>query len=411
MRELIEKAIPIIKRYEEEEIRNGYGNNIYSMLDMERDEVKTHEHTIYSVFQNQNNNEIKQKLFAAFMRTMELEEKYSLTEWEVEKEYFIGDGRIDLFFHSCDNKMAVVVELKIDAEDQSEQLTRYYDYVQKESYADYEIVYLTIDGREPSEQSVSGIPETCHVRRRSFGEHVVNWLSECIDVLEKNSLDSSLLKQYEILLKKITQETNREREIEELFCDRDSLLAGMALVDALEEAKGKVICQFFDKLSDEISADEDSCEYCDEVHTVWVKVIGFHARNTTYSLWMCVDIDEKLECYVIYLDKNEEPVKSSDFKERYKKINGIVEESIAKVFRTRIRENRYTSIYYENVRNSKNQEYNFKNFGENCADLKDDAVMERETKYIAGQLVSYVRELREMLIYEFEDNGIELVEE
>ena len=52
MRKLVEKGIPIIKKYEEENIKNGYGNNIYSLLNMERDEVMTHEETIYSIFQN-----------------------------------------------------------------------------------------------------------------------------------------------------------------------------------------------------------------------------------------------------------------------------------------------------------------------------------------------------------------------
>ena len=36
MRKLVEKGIPIIKKYEEENIKNGYGNNIYSMLNVER---------------------------------------------------------------------------------------------------------------------------------------------------------------------------------------------------------------------------------------------------------------------------------------------------------------------------------------------------------------------------------------
>lgn len=43
MRKLVEKTIPIIKNYEAENINNGYGNNIYSLLNAERDEVMTHE--------------------------------------------------------------------------------------------------------------------------------------------------------------------------------------------------------------------------------------------------------------------------------------------------------------------------------------------------------------------------------
>ena len=87
MRKLVEKAIPIIKKYEEDNIKNGYGNNIYSLLNAERDEVMTHEETIYTIFQNQYRYEIKQELFSAFMTAMELDEKYSLMEWDLEKDF------------------------------------------------------------------------------------------------------------------------------------------------------------------------------------------------------------------------------------------------------------------------------------------------------------------------------------
>lgn len=406
MRKLVEKGIPIIKKYEEENIKNGYGNNIYSMLNVERDEVMTHEETIYSIFQNQYNHEIKQKLFSAFMIAIELEEKYYYTEWDVEKEYFIGEGRIDLFFHSCDNTLAVIVELKIDAEDQENQLTRYYNFV-KRNYVDFEIVYLTLDGRKPSEQSREGIPETYHICLRSFGEHIVKWLSACTDIFETYSIDTSLLKQYEILLKKITQETYRKHEISKLFCDKDSLLAGMALVEALPKAQEEIRRNFFDKLEEKISEVESIYDFFE--YGICVKVIEFHARNSTYAVAMSIETDYRLEYCIFYTDKNDETIQSNVIKEKYKKINGIVEETIEELFRTRVRDNQYLSIYYQNVRNSRNQEYDLKNFDEICADLKDDIVMERETNYIAGQFLSYIQELRKILVNKFEYNNVKMI--
>ena len=61
------------------------------------------------------------------------------------------------------------------------------------------------------------------------------------------------------------------------------------------------------------------------------------------------------------------------------------------------------------MRNSKSQEYDFKNFDEICADLIDDNVMERETNYIAGQFVSYIHELRKSLKDKFEYNDVKLM--
>lgn len=406
MRKLVEKAIPIIKKYEEDNIKNGYGNNIYSLLNAERDEVMTHEETIYTIFQNQYRYEIKQELFSAFMTAMELDEKYSLMEWDLEKEFFIGDGRIDLFFHSCDNTLAVVVELKIDAGDQKRQLAKYYDFVES-NYVDFEIIYLTLDGREPSAQSKEGIPATYDICLRSFGEHIVKWLSACTEILEAHDIDASMLKQYEILLKKITQETYRQHAIAELFCDRDSLLAGMAIAEALPEAQDEVTRRFFNKLKNKISETEN-VYYFDE-YDIRAKVINFSTRNTTYSVALSIDIDYRLEYCILYTDKNSNTIESNVFKEKYKKINSIVEETIEELFQTRVRENRYLSIYYQNVRNSKNQEYDLKFFDEICADLMDDIVMEKEVNYIAGQFVSYVQELRKSLANKFENNDVKLI--
>ena len=124
---------------------------------------------------------------------------------------------------------------------------------------------------------------------------------------------------------------------------------------------------------------------------------------------MSIETDYRLEYCIFYTDKNDETIQSNVIKEKYKKINGIVEETIEELFRTRVRDNQYLSIYYQNVRNSRNQEYDLKNFDEICADLKDDIVMERETNYIAGQFLSYIQELRKILVNKFEYNNVKMI--
>lgn len=104
------------------------------LLDAERDEVGTHEATIYSIFINRYIVDINQQLYKEFMKSMELGREYIDAIWTVEKEHFIGDGRIDLFYKSLDGSMAVVVELKIDAGDQDRQLSRYYQYLLDAKY-------------------------------------------------------------------------------------------------------------------------------------------------------------------------------------------------------------------------------------------------------------------------------------
>lgn len=62
-----------------------------------------------------------------------------------------------------------------------------------------------------------------------------------------------------------------------------------------------------------------------------------------------------------------------------------------------IRCNNYNSIIYKYITDNANQVYDFKHFSDNCADLKDEAVLRSEATRIAGQLVYYIREIKAMI--------------
>lgn len=395
MNNMMDKAITMINKYTEEEKKNGFYNNVYSLLNMERDEVITHEATIYSIFQNKYSLEIKQQLFSLFMKAMELSPSYYEEEWEVEKEYFIGDGRMDLFFHSLTSKKAVVIELKIDADDQPEQLSRYYKYLMDMKYENFEIIYLTIDGKEPSAQSRKDIPEIYEIKLRSYGEHIKKWLEMTIECMNECGIESSLVNQYMLLIKKLSMENQCSREIDGLFYDKNSFLAGIAISEALEKEKYRIKKAFFDKVY-ELIEDKESVFYRDE-NFVCIKIASFNARNSKYSLAMSIENDYRLVYCVYFINKDEESIYSSQFERVNKKIYGIVKCIIEEVFETKIRENKYISIYYKNVKNSKGNEYDLKNVGVDCAELEDYETFEKESKFIAGQFQLYVDKLRKKL--------------
>ena len=77
-----------------------------------------------------------------------------------------------------------IVENKIYAEDQIGQLNRYYYSMINKNYsnAELEIVYLTLDGSEPDEESTKGL--TKEIKEKiitiSYKENIVEWLNDCI---------------------------------------------------------------------------------------------------------------------------------------------------------------------------------------------------------------------------------------
>ena len=49
---------------------------------------------------------------------------------------------------------AIIIENKIFAGDQSKQLERYFEIIKQEGFEDIRIIYLSLYGEEPSEQSI-----------------------------------------------------------------------------------------------------------------------------------------------------------------------------------------------------------------------------------------------------------------
>jgi hypothetical protein len=77
----------------------------------------------------------------------------------VSREHWAGNGRIDLFIESADpqHRFCIAIENKIDADDQPEQLLRYYNFlVNTLKYTDEQIalIYLTKYGGDATEKSM-----------------------------------------------------------------------------------------------------------------------------------------------------------------------------------------------------------------------------------------------------------------
>lgn len=94
----------------------------------------------------------------------------------VSTEYSTDAGRFDILIEDSARK-ALILENKIYAQDQSEQLKRYEHYANEKYGKDkYLLVYLTLDGCEASKQSGEGIDYL----RISYKETITAWMDDCI---------------------------------------------------------------------------------------------------------------------------------------------------------------------------------------------------------------------------------------
>ena len=139
-------------------------------------------------------------------------------------------GRIDIIIYDNKNN-GIVIENKIYANDQYKQLYRYDQYA-KSKFKNYQILYLTLDGKSPDEASINGINGKLesgkHFIQISYKEHISKWLTECIQASETKSQVKISLKQYHHIIKDLTGNSNRkimENEITELIKDSENFVA------------------------------------------------------------------------------------------------------------------------------------------------------------------------------------------
>lgn len=129
---------------------------------------------------------------------------------KVYTEYDIDNGRMDILVKN-DADQAIIIENKLYAVDQPEQLKRYAEFAEHQKW-DYSVVYLTLYGSEASKQSAEGVDYV----RISYCDEIIVWLQHCIcDVADKPFIRETLI-QYSNLVKKLTHQDMDTKFTEEV---------------------------------------------------------------------------------------------------------------------------------------------------------------------------------------------------
>ena len=201
----------------EESRKRGERFNVFEMLGVAHYEV-THSKIIAGFMNPQGSHGQGDLFLRLFLQTIENNDKIYLdtSNAKVYTEYGIGvDGRLDIFIENGSH--GIIIENKVYAGDQPEQLKRYNDFA-KEKYGEgnYMIYYLTLYGHEASGDSANGIAYKCI----SYYEHIINWLQLCIHECATMPLVRETLVQYLNHIKQLTNQdmdSMNEEKLMELF--------------------------------------------------------------------------------------------------------------------------------------------------------------------------------------------------
>jgi len=238
---LLSQVNTIRKSYEKVEQATGENFNLFSILGIERSEVKTHsafiahllnaegEHGFSNLFLDEfiklindkpfQNNFENQVLNFNSENSKAYKEHYCRTVNISEDVLKSTGGSIDILIKEKATNNVILIENKIDAGDQKHQLVRYHNAFRKGL-----LIYLTLSGNESSETSAESISYKC----LSYEEDIINWLEECQKIAVDNPVVRETIKQYKNLIKKITYQninSQMEKEIIELITENQNYFA------------------------------------------------------------------------------------------------------------------------------------------------------------------------------------------
>ena len=235
--------------------------NVFTVLRSERDEVKLHSRFLAALLHHPGEEGAAN--LRDFMGEFAPE---SLRDFapkgvKVERERH----RIDILITN-DHGQALAIENKIDAGDQHLQLKRYRGELERQGYKDIHLLYLTIDGREPSEDSRGDLSEKDYTPI-SY-EAILPWLERC----RRRAYDEPELRdsiaQYSRLIRRMTGNDGGSelmKELEELCLRDDNLLVAHHLAEALIHAKASLMHDMWERIKSvlEENSFDDPVDFAD----------------------------------------------------------------------------------------------------------------------------------------------------
>ncbi|MGM9478223.1 PD-(D/E)XK nuclease family protein [Pedobacter sp. GSP4] len=255
----------LISKYEKVNELTGENFNVFKILKLESSEVRMHSAFIAELLNPKGSHGQKDTFLKLFIKAFCFKGADIDTincNVEIEKHAgFINDdrtegGRIDIFISDGHNNH-IIIENKIYAGDQHNQLVRYHKHSE---HAD--ILYLTLNGGEPNKNSYGTLIDGEHFKCISYKNNILDWLEECRKECAILPIIRESITQYINLIKYLTNQTlnhTMEEELSEII--KDNLEASIAIAANINKALDKVSLAFGRELELEFQAKNLNCFY------------------------------------------------------------------------------------------------------------------------------------------------------
>jgi len=294
---LLKQVNLIAEKYEAVAKATGENFNVFQTLELQTKEL-SHSKIIAEFLNPQGSHGKGNTFLKSFLNLIGIAEYQKFENATVETEKITKDGRIDIAITG--NQAAIIIENKIYAGDQEKQLARY-----RQSFPDAKIIYLTLDGHEPSDNSTNGDKNTYDILL-SY-ENIIEWLEQC----KEKSADFPYLRetiaQYINVLKFLTGQTRRKemsKEIAEAVVKSpENVIAAFEIVASGNEIKRKIVLDRFCPAMEELAKKRGLFVKYDKDKCCWEQYWNISLSNELLrenNICICFQFDGKNLDNLIY---------------------------------------------------------------------------------------------------------------
>lgn len=184
------------QRQEIEDESAAHRFNVFQILKMERAETRTHSPFLANLLNPRGSHGQKTLFLHSFIRKFIEEPKsenfiHDHTAYGIQEELNTGNGFIDIWIRSLnpEKPFQIVIENKVYAGDQWNQMTRYRDYLDtfKNGWDSKMMIYLSpFENSGPKSHSMSSevlkdLTDKSSFRSISYKTDIASWLTKCLD--------------------------------------------------------------------------------------------------------------------------------------------------------------------------------------------------------------------------------------
>ena len=191
----------------QKEEKEGENFNVFSALNICSDEMRLHSRLLATLFNPKANHGLGNEFLRQFLVTaIKVDDNYITHCNESIAERYVGEvtettgGRIDIILE--DGKHGIIIENKIYASDQPNQLLRYHNYgVKQFGENNFKLVYLTLYGSEPSSYSLGG--GHFEFIKLSYAQDILGLLEGMVTAFPQKPIHRTI-KDYITIIKQLT---------------------------------------------------------------------------------------------------------------------------------------------------------------------------------------------------------------